>query len=349
MTSGIPRQVIRPPVLPPALRSGDTIGIVSPSSPGASVLTDEVARGTRALEKLGFQVRFLPNALGRHGWTAAPVAARIADLHAAFVDPTIHAVLYSLGGLHSAQVLDGLDMEVIATNPKILCGYSDATSLLSAVHEHTGLITFYGPALIPQFGELPEPYPETSAHFLRVTTEASAAGPCPRIPYTVTDLDFGRREREQRPRDRSVAPPRRVLQPGSATGPAVVACLPSLRDLVGTPWQPATAGRVLFLETTEPPYSAAAADADLWHLRNAGMLEGVAAVVLGRTIGWDPAEVEGFVTAIRECLDSPGIPLLADFEFGHANPILTIPNGILVQVAGDEVSILQPAVSPRAL
>ncbi|MFI6761053.1 LD-carboxypeptidase [Micromonospora sp. NPDC050417] len=337
-----------PLIRPTALRPGDTVGVISPSSPGAAVLTTEVRRGTRALERMGLRVRFLPHALGSHRWTAAPVQARVDDLHAAFTDPDVHAVLYSLGGLHSAQLLSGLDMDLIAANPKVFCGYSDATALLSGISTATGLVTFYGPALIPQFGELPEPYPETVAHFLQVTTRASAGGRCPRIPYQVVDLDYARREQQQRPRDRSAAPARRVLRQGRASGPALAACLPSLRDLIGTRWQPDTRGRVLLLETSEPPYSPGAAEADLWHLRNAGMLDDVAALVFGRTIGWDRPDVEDLFTAILECLDGTDVPVLAEFEIGHTNPMLTIPNGVEVAVDGDELVILQPAVEPPA-
>ncbi|MFF2039449.1 LD-carboxypeptidase [Kitasatospora sp. NPDC058170] len=333
-------------VRPPALRPGDTIAVVSPACPATAFLVEEVRRGTEALERMGFTVRMMPHAKGVRGWTSGSVQERLDDLHQAFADPTVHAVLYSIGGLHSAQLLSGLDMELIAANPKVFCGYSDATSLLSAVHTATGLVTFYGPALIPQFGELAEPYPETAEHFLRVVREPAPAGPLPRIPYQVVDLDYARREREQRPRDRTPAPARGVLRPGpgTASGPALAVCLPSVRDLIGTPWQPDTTGRVLFVETPEPPYSPATADADLWHLRNAGLLDDVAAVVLGRPLGWDATEVEAFTEAVAECLDGLAVPVLTDVEFGHTNPILTLPNGVHVAVDGTELTLLEPAV-----
>ena len=334
----------RPPVLPPALRPGDAVALVSPSFPGAAFLDNEVGRGERALRDMGFEVRTMPHARDRRHWTSGTVEARLADLHDAFADPGVAAVLYTMGGDHSAQLLPGLDFDLIAANPKVFCGYSDATALLTAVNEVTGLVTFYGPALIPQFGELPVPYPETVEHFLRVTTRTAAAGPCPEFPYRVVDLDFARREREQRPRDRSAAPARRVLRPGTGEGAALVACLPSLRHLLGTPWQPGTAGRVLFLETPEPPYAVSTADADLWHLRNAGVFDDVAAVVLGRPLGWDAGEVEGFLDAFSECVGDLDAPVLAEFEFGHTNPILTLPNGIPVRVEGTAVTILAPAV-----
>jgi muramoyltetrapeptide carboxypeptidase len=332
------------PVRPPALRPGDTVAVVSPSCPGASFLANELGRGCNALRRMGFQVRIMPNALGALRWTSGTVAARLADLHEAFAAPDVAAVLYSMGGQHSGQLLSGLDYGLVAANPKVFCGYSDATSLLTAVHVRTGLVTFYGPALIPQFGELPGPYQETVDHFLATTGVAAAAGPLPRIGYQVVDLDYGRREREQRPRDREPAAPRRMLRDGSATGPALAICLPSVRDLLGTPWQPETAGRVLFVEAPEPPYTAAAADADLWHLRNTGLLDDVAAVVIGRPIGWSADEVAGFLEAVLECVPATDVPIVCDVEFGHTNPMLTVPNGVPVAVVDTEVTFLEAAV-----
>lgn len=332
------------PILPPALRPGDTVAVVSPSCPGAAFLHNEMRRGVQALRDMGFQARLMPNAQGRSGWVSGSVQQRLDDLHQAFLDPTVGAVLYSMGGNHSAQLLQGLDFDLIAAHPKVFCGYSDATTLLTAVSETTGLVTFYGPALIPQFGELPVPYPETVEHFLRVVTRPEAAGPCPVIPYQITDLDYARREREHRPRDRSAGPPRRVLRNGTATGPSLVACLPSLPHLLGTPWHPDTAGRVLFLETPEPPYSVADADADLWHLRNAGVFADVAAVVVGRTIGWTAREVSAFDEALLACLPDRQLPVLVDLEFGHTNPIITIPNRVETLVDGTNLTITAPAV-----
>lgn len=266
-------------------------------------------------------------------------------MHAAFADPAVDAVIYAIGGRHSAQLLSALDFGLIADNPKVLCGYSDATTLLSAVHQQTGLVTFYGPALIPQFGELPEPYPETVEHFTRVVSTAAPAGVLPRFDYEVVDLDFDRREREQRPRDRRRPLPRKVLRGGWARGPAFAACLPSLCTLIGTPWMPDLAGHVLFLETPEPPYGAPTADSHLWHLRNAGVLDDVAAVVFGRPLGWSAEEDVAFEVAALECFGGGAFPVMAEVEFGHTNPIATIPLGVDVSVDGDEIAILGLAVA----
>lgn len=333
------------PVLPPALRPGDLVAVISPANPAAAFLTAEVDRGIAALEALGFRVRMMPNARARRRWTAGTIAERLDDLHAALVDPEVKAVLYAIGGEHSIQLLPGLDMDLVRAHPKAIIGYSDATTLLTAIHEETGLVTYYGPALIPQFGELPTPYDETSEHFVRVLSHPEAPGPLPTIDYQVVDLDFGRREREQRPRDRTPAPPRRVLRAGAGEGPALAACLPSLTSLLGTRWSPDLRGRVLFLETPEPPYTPATADADLWHLRTAGLLDGLAALVLGRPLGWSEEQTTDFYDALMEAVEDGDYPVLAEVEFGHTNPILTIPNGVRTAVDGTSVSLLGPAVA----
>ena len=71
----------------------------------------------------------MAHAEGRRGWVSGTPHERVADLHDAFSDPQVRAVLCTIGGLHSAQLLPLLDFELIAANPKVFCGYSDITTL----------------------------------------------------------------------------------------------------------------------------------------------------------------------------------------------------------------------------
>lgn len=75
-------------------------------------------------------------------------------------------------------------MNSIAANPTILCGYSDITSLHHGIHRATGLVTFHGPAVIPQWGAVGGPFDYTVDHFQRVVGEARPPG---RLPHSATD------------------------------------------------------------------------------------------------------------------------------------------------------------------
>ena len=158
--------------------AGDTIGVVSPSWGGAGLLADRFERGLVALESLGYEVRVMPNARkvadGGRDWVAGSIADRVSDLHAAFRDSAIRCVLSAIGGNHSAELLQQLDFELLAAHPTLFCGYSDTTSLLLALHARIGLVTVYGPALLPEFGEMGGPDAEVVKQFTRLTGEPRA-------------------------------------------------------------------------------------------------------------------------------------------------------------------------------
>lgn len=335
------------PLLAPALRPGDVVAVVAPSWCGPAQLPAAVRRGVACLEGLGYQVRLMPHAMGRGRWewVSGSAAERASDLMAAFADPAVRAVVCAIGGTHSAQLLPLLDLDLIAANPKIFCGYSDITSLHHAIHRVTGLVTFYGPALIPQWGAVGGPFDYTVSHFQDVVGRAEAAGGLPRADVEVHDGDFDAAEATGIPLRRTPSRPREVLRAGRGSGPLLAACLPSARRLLGTPWQPDYTGRVLVLETPEPPYGLADADADLTHLRLAGCLDRLSALVLCRPYRFDEATTDALHRLVLEHVAEYDHPVLARVEGGHTDPLPTFPIGVRSTVDDDELVIEQPAVT----
>lgn len=333
-------------VRPPALVPGARVAVVSPSWCGPAELPRQFRRGLSALQQRGFAPEVMTYAEGRRGWLSGTIEERVADLHAAFADPEIRAVLCTIGGDHSAQLLPRLDLDLIAAHPKVFCGYSDITSLHLAIHAHTGLVTFYGPAVIPQWGAVGGPLDYTVEHFLRVTGRAQPAGPLPRSEFEIQDSDFDRAERTGTPLRRSSSPARVALREGRAGGPLLAACLPSARNVIGTPWEPDLRGRVLLLETPEQPYDPATADADLTHLRLAGWLDDLAALVLCRPYGFSDAQTDQLHDAVMTHVASFDYPVLARVEGGHTDPLPTLPLGVSTEVHGTDLVLTEPAVRP---
>jgi muramoyltetrapeptide carboxypeptidase LdcA involved in peptidoglycan recycling len=156
--------------------------------PDPQALSDDPpTHGYEPSALLGFDPVLMPNsgggADGARDWVSGTAVERLADLHGAFADPSIEAVLSVIGGAHSAEMLPGLNVDLVRSNPKVFCGYSDTTSLLHAIHVKTGLVTFYGPVLIPEFGEPEGPDREVVDHWRHVTGSSAAAGPLPSIPW----------------------------------------------------------------------------------------------------------------------------------------------------------------------
>jgi muramoyltetrapeptide carboxypeptidase len=338
------------PLLAPALAPGDLVAVVTPSWCGPAEVPVPFRRGVATLEATGYRVRVMPHAegRGRWDWVSGSPAERAADVMAAFADPEVRAIICAIGGDHSAQVLPLLDMDVIAANPTVFCGYSDITSLHHGIHGSTGLVTFYGPAVIPQWGAVGGPFPYTVDHFRAVVERAEAAGHLPRAEVEVHDGDHAAAEAAGTPLRRTPARPREVLRAGRGRGPLLAACLPSARNLLGTPWRPDYAGRVLVLETPEPPYTLEQADADLTHLRLAGCLDGLAALALCRPYQFDDATTAALHDLVLEHVEGRDYPVLARVEGGHTDPVPTFPIGVAAAVDGDELTLDGPAVAAVA-
>lgn len=127
------------------LKKGDEIRIVSPAT-SMSILSNEAKMQAKtALERLGYRVTIAEYANELNEFDSSSIESRVHDLHAAFFDPGVKAILTTLGGFNSNQLLRYLDYEKIKQHPKILCGYSDITALCNAIYQKTGLVTYSGP------------------------------------------------------------------------------------------------------------------------------------------------------------------------------------------------------------
>jgi muramoyltetrapeptide carboxypeptidase len=125
----------------------------------------------------------------------------------------------------------------------------------------------------------------------------------------------------------------------------MAACLPSARHVLGTRWQPEYRGRVVVLDTPEPPYGLAQADADLTHLRLAGCLDDLAALVVCRPYRFAANEAVALHRLVLEQVADFEYPILARVEGGHTDPMPTLPIGVDVTIDGDELIIDGPAVA----
>lgn len=133
------------PFAPPKLKTGDHIRILSPSSSVARIGGFEqnlIAK--ERLEILGFKVSFSDNYSENDIFGSASIKSRVDDIHEAFADNSVQAILATIGGFNSNELLPYLDYELIKNNPKIFCGYSDTTAVLTAIFAKTGMMTYYG-------------------------------------------------------------------------------------------------------------------------------------------------------------------------------------------------------------
>lgn len=286
----------------PLLRAGATVLLTAPASP---VTEEERAAGVQALEELGFSVRQGASLLqNRHGYAAGTPEERGRELNAAFQDPTVEAVWCARGGYTAASVLPCLDLPLIARNPKPLIGYSDITALHVALNCRARLPTWHGPMACSDLARYHAP--ETAACLRRM-------------------LMTGGVQRYRNPDGSPLIP----LRWGRAEGAVIGGNLTVLASLVGTPWQPETAGRILFLEEVNEPVPAV--ERLLRQLEMAGLFRRAAGVLLGDFANCPNPRCPqyGVDRLLRAFFRRFSVPVTAGLRCGHCSPTGTLPLGTL--------------------
>jgi muramoyltetrapeptide carboxypeptidase len=338
-------------VRPPRVRPGDTVAVVSPSFGAVGAFPHRVERARDYLESLGLKVRLMPNAAGVDGWVSAPAEARAEDIHQAFLDEEVAVVLAGIGGNHSNQVIPCLDYDLIRAHPKVFQGYSDVTVLHWAFLKHADLSTFYGPALVPELGEYPQVLPH-SDRFLR----AAWLGSEPILfeaaeVWTDELLDWREKQDLTRPRELRPSEGWITVRGGSAEGWLLGGCLETVCwHLKGSAAWIDPAGAVLFLETSEEAPSPAHVDAYLTDLEQLGVFDAVAALVFGRPYGYDEERTRTLWRVVADRTDAAAIPVLANVDLGHTDPMLTVPLGATARLNADarRFELLEPPTAEGA-
>ncbi|MCB1348186.1 MAG: LD-carboxypeptidase [Maritimibacter sp.] len=348
----------RPLTKPRMLAAGDTVAIVTPSWGGPASFPDRFEAGRRYLtEEFGLRVVVMPHACQPADWLDAHPEARAADVMQAFADPAIAGVVASIGGDDAVRLIPHLDLDVIAGNPKVFLGYSDATVLHFACLK-AGVASFYGPTVMAGFAENGGMHEFAKSAIRRVLFSAEPPGRLPRNAGGWTDErpDWSDPENQRRKRRLQAPAPPKVWQGrGTARGALVGGCAEVLEMLKGTDlWPPLDywRGAILFYETSEeaPPPSTVAR----W-MRNfgaQGILEILAGVVVGRPGGGVPVERhDAYGAAIAKVLaefGAPHLPLISGLDFGHTDPMTVLPYGVEAEIDCRDATISLVGAGVRA-
>ena len=131
-------------ILPKTLKVGDTIGVVAPSNPIIDENIEEMERARKIIEEKGFKVKYSKNLFSNTNGYSASAKEKAEDINSMFEDKEVKMIWCAKGGENSNSVFDYLDYEMIKKNPKIICGFSDITSITNIISAKTGLVTFSG-------------------------------------------------------------------------------------------------------------------------------------------------------------------------------------------------------------
>ena len=297
-------------IRPKALRPGDTVGLITPSTPVRD--PDRLALAEATLKYFGMRMKLGKNVGKRTISYQSSVEARLEDLHSMFSDREVDAVFAVRGGYGAAQLLDHIDYDLIRRNPKIFLGYSDITALHLAIHQNTGLVTFHGPVLLSSFSDY------TQQHFRKALFERAPIG------------------RISNPAEQNQLRPShtlRTIRPGVASGALIGGNLTLISTLMGTPYEIETRGKIVFIEDIdEEPYRI---DRMLTQLLLAGKLDGIAGLIFGECVDCKPRDYKpsfasdySFGETLDNILGGLKAPVLFGLTIGHTNDQLTLPLGV---------------------
>ncbi len=327
-------------IIPPKLKKGDEIRVISPSRSLALISKENRQIAQNRFKELGVKVSFSKNAEEKDEFISSTIKSRVDDLHDAFADKNVKAIFTTIGGFNSNQVLKYLDYDLIHENPKIVCGYSDVTALSNAIYTKAGLVTYSGP------------------HF-------STLGMVKGLDYTLEYLKkclFDENKFEITPSENWSDDPwyenqekRKFINnkgflsinAGKAEGLIIGGNLCTLNLLQGTEFMPPLKNTILFLEDDEmaKDYSAVDFDRNLQSILHLPNFNEVRGLVIGRFQNTSKMTPEKIVKIIKAKNELNTIPVIANADFGHTPPQITFPiggrAGLLVNKSGIKLNILK--------
>ncbi len=316
-------------LLPPKLRAGDCIGVISPASPPLSEKRQQYQAGLDYLRQRGYRILEGQHVLKEYGYLAGTDDERTEDLNHMFRNPEVRAIFCSRGGYGTPRILHRIDYEAVKKQPKILVGYSDITSLQLALYAKTGLISFSGPMVAVEMGKGIHPF--TEKYFWRTITS-------PRL-FSMKAKAPGFEPK--------------IYRKGIAKGKLLGGCLSLINPLIGTPYLPDFSDAILIVEDIgEDVYGI---DRYLVQLRYAGILKVIKGLIFGQFLDIESEEKTSTPSltldqVIREHTHDLKIPILANFPYGHNDFKYTLPIGGTVELDCNRgvLRLLKPVVKDRA-
>lgn len=295
-------------MIPIKLKKGDTIGVIAPSNYIEKDDLEYINASIALMEASGFKVKF-----GKYvfedtlGYGTSP-EKRATDINWAFKDDEVKAIMCVKGGEDSNTTLDYIDYEMINKHPKIICGFSDNTSILNAIHEKTGLVTYHGPTFKSltswETGYAYKQFIKTFAE----NTESLIMGE-PEDEYT-------------------------TIQAGQATGELVGGNLSLFTKLVCGKYAVNLQDKILFLEELGFEAAPEMVNSNIYYLKQNGVFDRIAGLWIGNYEHPSKVSIEKIIKNAIE--DEYKFPIIKSDNFGHIDKKIIIPIGTKAEINTNE-------------
>jgi muramoyltetrapeptide carboxypeptidase len=309
-------------IVPKKLQSGDEIRVIAPARSLSLLSEDNLNLAKDNLEKQGFKVSFSKNCRENDIFMSSSIKSRVEDLHEAFRDPNVRAIFTVIGWFNSNQLLKYLDYDLIKDNPKILCGYSDITALTNAITAKTGMITYSG--LHFSTWAMKKEFEYNLEYFQKCLMSESDFF----IENSITWSDDAW-YKDQENRDIETNNGYIVINEGEAEGKIFGGNLCTFNLLQGTQFIPNISDSILFIEDDNMAgnFFGVEFDRNLQSLIHQPNFEKVKGIVIGRFQKNTNITIEELKYIIATKEELKNIPIFANADFGHTNPIITFPIG----------------------
>lgn len=289
-------------ILPKALKVGDTIGVVAPSNPIIDENIEEMERARKIIEEKGFKVKYSKNLFSNTNGYSASAKEKAEDINSMFEDKEVKMIWCAKGGENSNSVFDYLDYEMIKKNPKIICGFSDITSITNIISAKTGLVTFSG------------------TNFKTIATDETDYSLKQILNRFVDNkLELGEKE------DKYV-----TIHEGTGEGELIGGNLSLTRGLVEGKYKIDFEDKILFLEELGFETGPALASNYLYYMKQNGVFDKIKGLWIGNYEHESNISLEKIVLDVLD--NEYDFPIIKSNNFGHIDTKTVIPIGTKVKI-----------------
>lgn len=289
-------------ILPKALKVGDTIGVVAPSNPIIDENIEEMERARKIIEEKGLKVKYSKNLFSNTNGYSASAKEKAEDINSMFEDKEVKMIWCAKGGENSNSVFDYLDYEMIKKNPKIICGFSDITSITNIISAKTGLVTFSG------------------TNFKTIATDETDYSLKQILNRFVDNkLELGEKE------DKYV-----TIHEGTGEGELIGGNLSLTRGLVEGKYKIDFEDKILFLEELGFETGPALASNYLYYMKQNGVFDKIKGLWIGNYEHESNISLEKIVLDVLD--NEYDFPIIKSNNFGHIDTKAVIPIGTKVKI-----------------
>jgi muramoyltetrapeptide carboxypeptidase len=289
-------------LIPNKIKKGDTIGVIAPSNPIVGDNVEEIMQAKKKVEADGFKVKFSKNLFSNTNNYSATAQEKAEDINNMFADKEVKMIWCAKGGENSNTTFEYIDYELIKKNPKIICGYSDITSITNMINQKTGLVTFSGTNFKTiATDETDYSYNEALNRFMNAS------------------LEFGKEESGYK-----------TIKEGQANGELIGGNLSLIRGMVEGKYKLDFTNKILFLEELGIETVPSMASNYLYYMKQNGVFEKIKGIWIGNYTH------ESKISLEKILLDTIGkdynIPIIKSNNFGHIETKTVIPIGTKAKI-----------------